>query len=76
MGDEHDGEPLLPLDHDVFEKVAHGNPNTPKPGPYPVGKLFLDLLVLGNRQVVFLPSISDGLIQTVYDIPRNVTIVK
>jgi hypothetical protein len=76
MGDEHNGEPLLPLDHDVPEKVAYGNPDTPKPGPYPVGDLFLDLLVLGDRQVVFLPSIRDGLIQIVYEIPRNVTIAK
>ncbi len=37
-----------------LKKFAYGNPDAAKPGPYPVGKFLLSLLILCDRQCVFL----------------------
>ena len=50
MGDEHDGEPLLPLLHDVLEEGQDGHPEPPQRRADPVRELLLDLLVLGDGQ--------------------------
>ena len=52
MGDEHDGEPLLPLHHYVLEKIAERDPDTTEPGRYPVGEFLFSLLILCDRQYV------------------------
>ena len=54
----------FPLTMTYLKKLPR-EPKAPKPGSYPVGNLLLDLLVLGDRQVVFLPSFRDGLNQIV-----------
>jgi hypothetical protein len=72
MGDEHDGEPLLPLLHDVFEKGKDGHPVPPQRSADPVRELLLDLLVLGNGQDSSLSCY--GVYSTVYENHRQATI--